>query len=257
MALVDQLLATFRELAAQPLPTRTLSPTPTRSLGLAATSPDTDTIVGARGNVLDSKTEYWGWEADLREQHGVLHPNLNLPRKGWFWCEFCGNTMPSWSQVPIHIKGKRHQSKVAAALSVTTSGVCVPPPSVAFVHAAVPAAALDTEGWPPLLRYAQAGELEKADKELSAGADPNARAPGDDRTPLFWAAWEGHYRVVDGLLQHRRARKSALADCKGLRDVPQTPCSPLCAARDRWGEASNTFAAFGLLAKCSKGSVFQ
>ena len=82
---VDQLLATFRELAAQPLPT------PTRSLGLAATSPDTDTIVGARGDVLDSKTEYWGWEADLREQHGVLHPNLRPAgatwSNGWFWCE--------------------------------------------------------------------------------------------------------------------------------------------------------------------------
>ena len=214
------------------------------SLGLGATSPDTDTIVGARGDVLDSKTEYWGWEADLREQHGVLHPNLNLhppaARKDWFWCETCGKTMPSWSQVPIHIKGKRHQSKVAAAPSVTTSGVCVPPPS----------AALDTEGWPPLLRYGQALDtegwpLEEADSELSAGVGPNATAPGDDRTPLFWAAWEGHHLVVERLLREPRARELAKAACQGLRDVPPHPTSPLEAAHDRWGDSSDTFAAVG------------
>ena len=145
--------------------------------------------------------------------------------------------MPSWSQVPIHIKGKRHQSKVAAAPSVTTSGVCVPPPSVAFVHAAVPAAALDTEGWPPLLRYGQALDtegwpLEEADSELSAGVDPNATAPGDDRTPLFWAAWEGHHLVVERLLREPRARVLAKAACQGLRDVPPHPTSPLEAARN-------------------------
>ena len=167
----------------------------------------------------------------------MLHPNLNLPWKVWAWCDICGKTMPIWSQVPIHIKGKRHQSKVAAALSVTTSGVCVPPPSVAFVHAAVPAAALDTEGWPPLLRYGQAlgtdgWPLEEADSELSAGVDPNATAPGDDRTPLF----EGHHLVVLAKAIGKGgvpgARGLAKAACQGLRDVPPHPTSPLEAARN-------------------------
>ena len=39
--------------------------------------------------------------------------------------------------------------------------------------------------------YAENGKLEDIDAKLRAGADPNATGPGDDRTPLFWAAWGG------------------------------------------------------------------
>ena len=118
------------------------------------------------------------------------------------------------------------------------------------MRATEPTDGLDTGGWPPLLRYAKAGELEKAHAELQSGADPNARAPRDDRTPLFWAAWEGHHRVVGRLLQHHRARREALADVKGLGQMPgakRWPYSPLYAAHDRWGQNSDTFRAFGLL----------
>ena len=87
---------------------------------------------------------------------------------------------------------------------------------------------LDTGSWPPLLRYAQAGKLKEADSELRAGVDPNATAPGDDRTPLF----EDHHLVVERLLREPRARELAKADCQGLRDVPPHPTSPLEAARN-------------------------
>jgi len=39
--------------------------------------------------------------------------------------------------------------------------------------------------------YAENGKLEDIDAKLLAGSDPNAPWPGDDRTPLFWAAWGG------------------------------------------------------------------
>ena len=268
VGLVHELMAVFEEVTQRPLaqdavvenalevtqrPQRRSSPPPPpppppqRPQDPAALLPRSALRgTGAGGDVLEALTEYEGWEDDLRKQHGVLHPNLNQhppeARKGWFWCEECKKDVPSWAQVPTHIQGKRHQANVGAVPSITTSSGCGgTPPPVAFV------AAPDTEGWPPLLRYAQAGKLDEAASELRADVDPNATAPGDDRTPLFWAAWEGHHLVVQRLLQEPRVRDLAKADCKGLRDVPPAACSPLCAAHDRWGEDSKTFAAFGLL----------
>ena len=43
------------------------------------------------------KEDYAGWEADLRETNGVMHPMLREKRgvlhprwtNGWFWCALC------------------------------------------------------------------------------------------------------------------------------------------------------------------------
>ena len=95
--------------------------------------------------------------------------------------------------------------------------------------------------------YAKNCKLEDIDAKLRAGADPNATGPGDDRTPLFWAAWGGHEHVIRRLLEEPRARDLARKDCKGLGGVPEQPLSPLEVAHDRWGKDSDSFAAFGLL----------
>ena len=228
---VDQLLATFRELAAQPLPT------PTRSLGLAATSPDTNTIVsrlGAGGDVL-SGPEYEGWEADLREQHGVVHPKLRPAdaswRSGWWWCVTCECEMPSYTQVITHINGKQHKKATGAAPKFVPQ-----------------AAALDTEGWPRLLRHAMAGNAEEVTKALEEGDGPNATAaPDDDRTALWWAAWEGHALVVKHLLLDPTASALYKQECQGRDGVPPHPCAPIEAAHDRWGKESNAFIEFGIM----------
>ena len=107
---------------------------------------------------MDTETEYLGWEEDLRAQHGVVHPNLREgEREKWFWCELCHVQMPLFAQVPYHVKGKTHKKRAGAAPAPPAPGG-----AVAFVRAAAPAApvaALDTEGWLPLLRYAHAGKI--------------------------------------------------------------------------------------------------
>ena len=100
--------------------------------------------------------------------------------------------------------------------------------------------------------YAQTGKLEEIDAKLRAGADPNATGPDDDRTPLFWAAWCGHARVITRLLEDSRAKERAMTDCRGLDGIPHTPLSPLEVAHDKWGKASDVFAAFGHLHKACR-----
>ena len=86
--------------------------------------------------------------------------------------------------------------------------------------------------------YAQNGHLECIDAALRAGADPNATGPGDDRTPLFWAAWEGHEHVIRRLLEEPRARDRAMSACKGVEGVPEQPLCPMEVAHDKWGPVS-------------------
>ena len=91
--------------------------------------------------------------------------------------------------------------------------------------------------------------LADVDAKLLAGSDPNATGPGDDRTPLFWAAWCGHARVITRLLEEPRAKELAMTNCIGLEGIPVGPLSPLEVAHDKWGAASDAFAAFGHLKK--------
>ena len=95
--------------------------------------------------------------------------------------------------------------------------------------------------------YAENGKFEDINAKLHAGLDPNATGPGDDRTPLFWAAWEGHEPVIRRLLKDQRASELAQKACKGLDGVPEKPLSPMEVAHARWGEYSAAFAAFGVL----------
>ena len=83
--------------------------------------------------------------------------------------------------------------------------------------------------------YAENGKLEDIDAKLRAGSDPNATGPGDDRTPLFWAAWGGHELVIRRLLEEPRARDLAMKECKGLEGVPEKPLSPMEVAHDKRG----------------------
>ena len=64
---------------------------------------------------------------------------------------------------------------------------------------------------------------------------------------VFWAAWEGHGKVIRRLLQEPRARNLAQKACHGLGGVPERPVSPMEVAYDRWGKDSDPFVAFGLL----------
>ena len=111
-----------------------------------------------------------------------------------------------------------------------------------------PAAALDTEGWPRLLRHSKAGNAEEFSEPLEAGDDPNATAaPDDDRIALWWTAWEGHDLVVKRLLLEPSAAALYKEDCQGRDGVPPQPSSPMEAAHDRWGKESNAFSAFGVM----------
>ena len=92
--------------------------------------------------------------------------------------------------------------------------------------------------------YAQHDMLTEIDAKLVAGVDPNATEPGDDRTPLFWAAWCGHARIVTRLLVHESARDRARTNCIGRDGVPAEPACPMAVAL-KWGENSAVFAAFG------------
>ena len=97
--------------------------------------------------------------------------------------------------------------------------------------------------------FAQHDMLAEINAKLLAGADPNATGPDDDRTPLFWAAWRGHARVITRLLEDSRAKERAKTDCRGFDGISHTPMSPLEVAHDKWGTKSDVFAAFGLLHK--------
>ena len=99
--------------------------------------------------------------------------------------------------------------------------------------------------------YAENGKLEDIDAKLRASSDPNATGPGDDRTPLFWAAWEGHPLVVERLLRDPSAKELAKTNVHGRGGVPQKPLSPMEVAFERWGKDSASFAAFGHLIKAS------
>ena len=92
--------------------------------------------------------------------------------------------------------------------------------------------------------YAENDMLEDIDAKLRAGSDPNATGPDDDRTPLFWAAWCGHARVITRLLEEPRAKELAMTNCIGLDGIPVAPLSPMEAAHDRWGDESDAFLAF-------------
>ena len=83
--------------------------------------------------------------------------------------------------------------------------------------------------------YAQNGMLKDIDAKLLAGSDPNATGPGDDRTPLFWAAWCGHSSVIWRLLEDPRAKELAMTCCKGLDGIPARALSPMEVAHDQWG----------------------
>ena len=134
--------------------------------------------------------------------------------------------MPSYAQVSTHIIGRNHKKKTGAAPA--------PKGPLEFVR---PAAALDTEGWPRLLRHAKAGNAEEVCTALEAGDDPNATAaPDDDRTALWWAAWEGHDLVVKHLLLDPKASALYKQDCQGRDGVPPQPHAPIEAAHDRWGK---------------------
>ena len=138
---------------------------------------------------------------------------------------------------------------------LTNKAGVVPAPAAApsqgrlggFVKPAGTVSTVSTEGWPPLLRHAQAGNVDDVSSALEGRADPNATAPDDDRTPLFWAAWEGHDDVVVRLLQEPIAANMYKENCKGRTGVPPHPISPMEAAHVCWGTGSNTFAAFGVM----------
>ena len=155
-----------------------------------------------------------GWEQDLRSQHGVISVDVRSRSKQVksFECQLCGVWLPSWAQVSQHCRGEKHQKKKASTDR---------PPEV--------------QEWALMRHYAENGELDDIDAKLRAGAVPNATGPGDDRTPLFWAAWGGHDKVIRRRLEEPRARDLAMKKCKGLGRVPEKPLSPLEVAHDRCG----------------------
>jgi ankyrin repeat protein len=56
------------------------------------------------------------------------------------------------------------------------------------------------QGWTGLHTAAQRGHVAAVRLLLEAGADPNARAAGDNTYPLHWAAAQGHLEIVRALL---------------------------------------------------------
>lgn len=60
--------------------------------------------------------------------------------------------------------------------------------------------AVDAQRWTPLHEAAKQGNLAETRRLLAAGADPNAREPGDNTTPLHWAAAHRSIDVVRALL---------------------------------------------------------
>ena len=66
--------------------------------------------------------------------------------------------------------------------------------------------------WTPLHTAAQQGDTAKVSELLGAGADPNAREPGDNTTPLHWAAARQNAEIVGALLD-------AGADAQGAGDL--------------------------------------
>lgn len=144
---------------------------------------------GSRADVLDTEDAYDGWEQDLRSQHSVILKPSNGNNKLSFECELCGVWLPIWCQSPRHCRGAQHQKKNAA---LEPDNKFVPASSVEPIC---------EEEWALMRFYAENGKLEYIDAKLRAGSDPNATGPGDYRTPLFWAAWEGHEHVIRRLLE--------------------------------------------------------
>ena len=200
-------------------------------------------LPGSRVDVLDAADAYDGWEQDLRSQHSVILKPSSASKKLSFECELCGVWLPSWSQVAEHCRGAQHQKKKKAALKPETE------PETNFVPASSP---ICEEEWALMRLYAENGKLEDIDAKLRAGSDPNATGPADDRTPLFWAAWCGHARVITRLLEDSRAKERAMIACKGLEGIPPAPLCPMEVAHDKWGKASDVFAAFGHLHKACR-----
>ena len=199
-------------------------------------------LPGSRVDVLDTNGAYPCWEQDLRSEHSVILNPKTDKKKQSFHCELCDVHLPSWAQVPDHCRGSQHKSKKKAAQEKKPrQGV-----GTVFVPASKP---ISEEDWGLMQFYAQWDMLEEIDAKLLAGSDPNATGPDDDRTPLFWAAWFGHPRVITRLLEVSRAKERAKTNCIGLDGIPVAPLSPLEAAHDRWGKDSDAFVAFGPVGK--------
>ena len=193
---------------------------------------------GSRVDVLVAANAYPGWEQDLLNEHSVILNQKTDKKKQSFQCQICNEYLPNWAHVPGHCKGEKH--KKAAQQKKTAGDTRL---GASFVPASEPEC---DEDWAQMKFYAQHDMLTDLDAKLVAGVDPNATEPGDDRTPLFWAAWCGKARIVTRLLVYESARERASTNCIGRDGIPVEPASPLAVA-NKCGDDSDVFAAFGNL----------
>ena len=170
--------------------------------------------------------DYPGWEDDLHAQHGISRrgsqKSFYCERcETWIssWAqvpEHCKGgrhqsraaTAAAASAPPIHhlpepptaagTEGAYYDWQQPGDVPDNTTGLHTQPATATTSKSSPPVKAgpdvtavsseEEPDEWLRLQRYAQAGQHEHIDAELKKGADANARAPGDDRTPLFWAA---------------------------------------------------------------------
>lgn len=107
--------------------------------------------------------------------------------------------------------------------------------------------------WTPLHEAAKNGDVREVRDLLAAGADPNAREPGDNTTPLHWAAARRNADIVRMLLD-------AGADAQGAGDLHELDAigwATYYTADDRTGPDDGGDVVALLLARGAKHHIYS